>query len=62
MIELLQLISFAFIMIWYFLPSYNAYEYNHRNKNVILILNFLFGWTVIGWIALNLWACHPQKK
>jgi hypothetical protein len=39
----------------YFLPTLVA---AHRGHHVagILVLNFLFGWTCIGWVALLLWA------
>ena len=39
----------------YFLPAIVA---SHRGHHVtgILLLNFFFGWTGIGWFALLLWA------
>ncbi len=39
----------------YFLPTLIA---SHRGHHVggILVLNLLFGWTVVGWFLLLLWA------
>ena len=41
----------------YFLPAFIAYKKNHANKNIILLLNFLFGWTFLGWAGCLIWAC-----
>jgi hypothetical protein len=39
----------------YFLPTILASRRGHEITGVLL-LNLFFGWTVIGWIALFLWA------
>lgn len=39
----------------YFLPTIVALLRGHRLGG-ILVLNFFFGWTGIGWLALMLWA------
>jgi hypothetical protein len=43
-----------FIIGMYFLPSMLAYR--KRNVRAIVALNFLLGWTVIGWIVAFVWA------
>ena len=39
----------------YFLPTIVASNRGHEVTGVLL-LNLLFGWTGVGWIALFLWA------
>ncbi|GAF73425.1 unnamed protein product [marine sediment metagenome] len=40
----------------YFLPGFVAVMRDKRNKNAILLVNLLLGWTVIGWIIALVWA------
>lgn len=44
----------------YFLPAIIAH--NKRDFAAILIVNLLFGWTVIGWIVALIWACAAEVK
>ena len=39
----------------YFLPTILAHNRGHRVAG-ILLLNLFFGWTIIGWLAILLWA------
>ena len=41
----------------YFLPTYVAGKKDHSNFVIILIINLLFGWTLLGWLACIIWAC-----
>lgn len=34
---------------------------NKRNKIAIIALNLLLGWTVIGWIAVLIWAVRADE-
>ena len=46
-----------FFLIWvilYFLPSIIGWQ--KRNAAAIVVVNLLFGWTVIGWIVALVWA------
>jgi hypothetical protein len=45
----------AMLLALYFLPTIVASHRGHPTGGV-LILNALFGWTGIGWIAMLLWA------
>lgn len=38
------------LLILYFIPTIIAIL-NRKNAGAILILNTLFGWTIIGWVA-----------
>lgn len=40
----------------YFFPSIIAYKRGHVNKSIILLINFLLGWTFIGWAGCLVWA------
>jgi len=55
MIHLLLLAFFAIPALIYFLPTILASNRGHSVAGVLL-LNLFFGWTVIGWFALLLWA------
>jgi hypothetical protein len=41
----------------YFLPLIVAKTRNHRQTLAIGVLNFLAGWTLIGWVVALVWAC-----
>lgn len=36
--------------------------WNKANASAILILNFLLGWTLIGWVVALVWACTVEKN
>jgi hypothetical protein len=50
----------------YFLPSIIAFSRVHKLAVTILIINFFFGWTLLGWVIALVWACahidDPRKK
>lgn len=46
-----------FAIVLYFLPSIIAFKRKHASKGAILILNFLLGWTFLGWAGCLIWAC-----
>ena len=43
-------------IVLYFLPSIIAYKKGHTNKGIILLINFLLGWTFLGWAGTLVWA------
>ena len=49
-------------VVLYFLPAIIAH--NKRDSSKILVVNLLFGWTVIGWCIALVWACaaEPQAR
>ncbi len=55
---LVWLIIGLVILIVHFIPSFIAFSRNHENRQTILILNILFGWTIIGWGVLMIWATN----
>ena len=50
------IIFFPAAIILYFSPGIVAIARNHPNKNAIAILDFLLGWSVIGWVGALIWA------
>ena len=49
-------ILLAFIALLYFLPWVVAARRQHHQVNSIFMLNFLLGWTVLGWIMALVWS------
>jgi hypothetical protein len=49
------MIHLAILALLYFLPTIVASHRGH-GITIVLLLNFFFGWTIIVWFALLLWA------
>jgi Superinfection immunity protein len=45
----------------YFLPSFVASGRKHRNTVAIFALNFLLGWTFLGWVIALVWSLTSEK-
>jgi len=62
--ELVRIVIFGVIGgLIYFIPTLTARYRHHHNQLAILLLNFLLGWTVIGWLAALIWAAtSPPPK
>ena len=58
----MSFILFLFAMYW--LPTLIAMVRQAPSVLGIAVLNFFFGWTVIGWIVALLWALavHPHAR
>jgi hypothetical protein len=50
------LVILAIIVGLYFIPYWVALSRMKNNRNAILIVNLIFGWTFIGWIVALVWA------
>lgn len=44
------------IVVLYMLPSLIAFGREHPRRQDVALANILLGWTLIGWIAVFLWA------
>jgi hypothetical protein len=42
---------------FYLLPSIIAFCREHDRTSSIIVLNFLIGWTLLGWVLALAWAC-----
>jgi len=52
--------NFLFLSaILYFLPTIIGRD--KADVIGIFVVNFLFGWTVIGWFIALIWACSPER-
>ena len=40
----------------YFLPGVIAGYKKHKHRTAITLLNWITGWTIVGWIGLLIWA------
>jgi len=46
----------------YFLPAVVAYSRRHHNRLAILALNFLLGWTFLGWVVALVWSLTAVRR
>lgn len=44
------------IVVLYMLPTLIAFGREHPRRQDIALVNILLGWTLIGWVAVFLWA------
>ena len=50
-------------VILYFLPSIVAKKREHNNLTAIVLINAVFGWTILGWIGALVWAvANPPER
>ena len=65
--EVLGLLVLVFLtgvsLVIYFVPTMVAFARSHPQFVAIAALNFLAGWTFIGWVAAFVWAltAFPQQ-
>jgi hypothetical protein len=52
---------FGFGFFFYFLPAIVALVRERHDKISIFLLNFLLGWTLIGWVVALIWACKSER-
>jgi len=51
------------LLMIYFIPSIVGFSNKKENAGAILALNFLLGWTFIGWVVALIWAmCKERGK
>jgi hypothetical protein len=53
---------FGFGFVIYFLPSIIALARSKRDIAAIFVLNFLLGWTAIGWVIALVWALKQDVQ
>jgi hypothetical protein len=51
-----------FVFAAYLFPAIVAALRRHKNQNAIAVLNFLTGWTVLGWVVAIVWACTDNVR
>lgn len=53
---------FFFLLGMYFLPGMLAFHREHPRAWAILGLNFVLGWSVMGWLAAMFWALSDDGR
>ncbi|HZP63730.1 MAG TPA: superinfection immunity protein [Terriglobales bacterium] len=53
---------FGFGIVFYFLPTIVAFARSKRDSTSIFILNFLLGWTAVGWVIALVWALKQDVQ
>lgn len=46
----------------YFIPSMVAFDRNIPNRNSVLVINLLLGWTLLGWVAALAMAVSGERR
>ena len=46
----------------HFLPTFVAFVRQQRHAVLILVLNILVAWTIIGWLVLLIWAAVGEER
>jgi hypothetical protein len=60
--EMESFVILLMILIWYFAPAIVAFARSKNNAVAILVLNFLLGWTLLGWVISLVWALTKDNK
>lgn len=50
------------VVVLYMLPTLIAYARDIAPRQAITVLNIIFGWTLIGWFLLFLWALMAETR
>lgn len=55
-------VSALILLFTYFLPSYIAFERDHRNRLLIFLCNLLLGGTLVAWVVCLIWAMSSNRQ
>jgi len=53
---------FVLLLMLYFLPMFIAAKRHHKNSLVISWMNFLLGWTILGWLVCFFWSLTANTE
>jgi hypothetical protein len=56
-----ELFLLLILFVPYFLPTIIAVARKKTNVAAIVLVNFLLGWTVVGWIIALVWAVSTER-
>jgi len=51
-----NIIVLIVVVILYMLPTLIAFSREHPRRGEVGVVNIFLGWTLIGWVAVFLWA------
>jgi hypothetical protein len=57
-----NILMLLLVVVIYMLPTVIAFGREHPRRQDIAVVNILLGWTLIGWIAVFLWALLVQVE
>lgn len=60
-IDFLPVLIFLLLLAIYFLPTWIALLRHHINSLAIFIINFLTGWSLIGWVIALVWSVKRKE-
>ena len=60
--DFLWLAILILALVFYFLPTIVADKRNVPHSGFILFCNIFFGWTLIGWLGVFIWAVVEQPS
>ena len=46
----------------HFLPTFVAFVRQQKHAVLILVLNILVAWTIVGWLVLLIWAAVGEER
>jgi len=46
----------------YFVPTIIAFARKKSNRGAILVLNFILGWSLIGWVVSLVWSLSNDQQ
>ncbi len=58
----MHLFGLMFAGAMYFLPTIIASSRDARSMTAIVLLNFFFGWTGVGWLVALIWALTAERR
>jgi CHASE2 domain-containing sensor protein len=61
-VAILEIVGLFALVVLHFAPTLIAASRKHPRRIAIFVINLLFGWTVVGWIAALVWALSPPHQ
>lgn len=55
-------VSALVLLFTYFLPTYIAFERNHRNRWLVFLCNLFLGGTLVAWVVCLIWAMSSNRQ
>ena len=59
--EAIALFGLIILVFIYILPAVIANNRNVKNQGLILLVNVLLGWTLLGWVLVFIWAIVEKE-
>ena len=60
--EAADFVVLGLIIAAYFVPTVVAKYRDKKNTEAIFLVNLIFGWSMLGWIAALTWALYAEKQ